>query len=724
MKTGQKQKKIFHTRPLFYGFLAILLSICTAKSLFEGDWRYIVFDVFALVCFLAYAVAFRKFVALGVVLAFFALGLGLYPLGVWMFEGKSFDGEQYVVGRVSDDISISSFGNSATVILKDVYIDGNAEGNIRLTVSIKSEDDVVAGDILAFHAKVKKAKLFELGKFNSFYLRDRTPYVAEVAANDLELQGNSLSPDESFRLRIKQVLLDNMGKDNGSVAFAALFGDKTDIEDDTYLAYGSAGILHLLSVSGLHVGLLFAALGWILRKCRVKNLPNFLICATFLGLYAWLCNFTPSVLRAGIMALTLLFTRFSGKDYDSLSSLGFAGILILLFSPLSALDVGFLLSFACVLSIFLLAPVMSKWLQKIFPKFVAASFAVSIAVQFGIIPFLGEMWATFNFLTVFVNLLVIPLFGIIFPVLAFCALLTAGLPFMGFLLSACGWGFVAIKAIAAFFGQTNLLLTIGPQDLFVVAGLLVLLFFISRFFMAKKRTKLVCCSTIFALGSIFYGLTYVDMPQKSTFAYCQYFSTSVVLLTNADGQSAVVDLASETFTKKMMMRLDVKHVDTLFVLQDNTLDDAVADAIGVKEIVRSTDAEGFENEVVITDDLWHVEGGFCFRYRHSGSRLLGLEFLFEEHKIFILRDWTIDENALERLGQSDFDFVLLGDHEEYAKYFSCEVYACENGENVSRSYEKDGNMAVKIMDEKENKNPENGEKSRKNVKNFVWRCLD
>ncbi len=303
--------------------------------------------------------------------------------------------------------------------------------------------------------------------------------------------------------------------------------------------------------------------------------------------------------------------------------------------------------------------------------------------------------------------------------------MTAAMNFLGFMLKVCGFGLGAIKSIATFFGQTKLILTIGPQNLFVVALLLVLLFFISRFFMAKKRTKAVCCSTIFALGSIIFGLTFIDNPQKSTFSYCHNFSSSIVILTNGNGDSAIVDLASENFTKNAMNRLDIKKVETLFVLQDNTIDIDVANEIGVEKIVRSTDAEGFENETVYADDKWHLENGFCFKYHYEKKRLLGLEFLFEGESIFILRDWKTTESALTTLGQEDFDFVLLGDHEEYAPYFSCPVYAHDEGENVERSYVRDGNMSVNFLD---NKNAEENQKNDKNPakmrKNYVWRCLD
>jgi len=90
---------------------------------------------------------------------------------------------------------------------------------------------------------------------------------------------------------------------------------------------------------------LITLLGFLLKKIRVRGFLNFLICFVFLGVYVYLCGFTPSVLRAGVMGLVLLATKLSGKCYDGLNSLGLSGIVILLISPLFALDVGFQMSF-------------------------------------------------------------------------------------------------------------------------------------------------------------------------------------------------------------------------------------------------------------------------------------------------------------------------------------------------------------------------------------------
>ena len=708
MEKSQKQKKFFHMRPLFYGFLALLLSISTAKFLFTGELEFIILDVVICVVFLIYVLFTKKFVSLAIVMCFFALGLGLFQIGVSTFTGKKFVGTQQVVGRISDDLSASTYGDSVTATLKDVVIDGKNEGNIRLKINISNIKDVEAGDIISFETHVQTAKLFELGEFQNFYYRDKTPYMAEISSKDILLHGNSLNADEAFRLKVKDVLYQNMGSSNGALAFAALFGDRSDIDSQTYQNFKSAGIIHILAVSGLHISFLFALLGWILRKLHINRYINLLICGGVLGIYAWLCGFTPSILRAGIMGIILFFTKLSGKNYDQLSSLGAAGILILLFSPLSAYDLGFLLSFSCVLSIFMLSPILTKLFGYIFPKSVASAFAISFAVQLGVLPFMARMLTILNFLSAFVNLLVIPIFSVVYPILFIVAPIVAFLPVFGFLLKPPEWGFVAIKNIAEFFGQTQLKITLKPLDIFFVALFFVLLFMVSGFFMAKLRTKAMCCSCLFVLSCILFGCSYIEIPRKNTLAYCYNYSQSVVVLTDSQGDSLAIDLGYLDFSTRLLDRLGLSKVSTLLVLQDNSVNIDIARGLGVETIVRTGSAEGFDEEVVVQYNQEVTFGDFVFKYVLSGSRLVGISIWLKDVSIFVLKDWNIPEKALQSLAESEYDFVVLGKHDQYASYFSPETTILTYAENpfADSCFVCDGNVCYTLSE---------GHK---------WRCLD
>ncbi len=704
-----EKKKYFNSRPLFYAFLSFLLAIATAKFIFDGNLKYIIFDAVLLFIFFAYAMWTKHFKILIVILCVFTLGLGWFFVGLSTFEGKTYTGQVQVVGRISDDVDYSTYGGSATVILKDVTIDGESAGNISLTISFDSEDDFSVGDIISFTTNVQKVKLFTLGSFNSYYYRDRTPYTASIDIDEVEFQGNSVTLIESFRLKIKSLLYETMGEDTGAVAYAVLFSDKNDVDDTVYSTYKSAGIIHLLTVSGLHVTFLIGLLGWVLKKCKIKGVINFLICLVFLGVYATFCSFSPSILRAGIMGLVLFFTRISGKCYDGLSSLGFAGLVILIFSPLSALDVGFLMSFFSVMSIYIIAPWLTRVFGKIFPKYVAKSFAVSIGVEVGILPFLGMISGTFNVLSFFVNLIVIPFFSVLYPVLFVLVLMVSALPFLAFLLKFCGYGFYAVEYIAKFFGDTSLKTTVEPFDIFFVASMFVFFFLASYFFMTSKKVRVVSCSAVFALSGILFGISYIQFPVGSALVYCYNNSYSVVLLTNSSGESVIVDFGSESFTRNLLISLGIEKITTAFVLQKTTVLIDSAEEIGVETLIRADEGQGYDNEVLVELNESASVGGFSFVYRGYGTRMIGLEISFDDTTVFILRDWTLTETQLSTLPIENYDFVILGKHDEYASYFDessifLTYYSCDVADSA---FETSGNVAYDISG-----------------KNYIWRCID
>lgn len=703
-----KSRKFFHSRPLFYGFLALLLAISTARYLFDANLKYIIFVVGIFACFIGYCVWIKKWIPIVVILCIFLFGIGWFFVGEKSFEGKIYIGPNQVVGRISDDVSYSVYGNSAEVVLKDVYINGNKEKNIALTIYVDDYNDFKIGDIIAFQAEIEKVSLFTLKNFNSYYYRDKTPYTSTVDANDFIIQGNRINADENFRLSMKNLLYENMGETNGAVAYAVLFGDKTGVDDDIYQSYKTAGIIHLLTVSGLHVGFLIALLGFILKKCKVRGIYNFIICAICVVLYAYICGFAPSIMRAGIMGLVLLATKLSGKCYDNLNTLGLAGIIILLFSPLSALDVGFLMSFFCVLGIFVITPWLTKLFKKIFPKVIAESFAVSIGAEIGILPFLALIYSNLNFLTFFINLIVIPIFAVVYPVLFVSLFIVALLPFMGFLLKICGWGLGIIYNIADFFGETSLIFELEPFDIFMIAGLFVLFFMISKFFMASKKTKTICCSAIILFCGILGVIYLIPINIQSSVVYGYNYSLATVILTNEQGNSVIVDPGYNTYTKNLIKNANVKNLSAAFVLQKSSSYIDTVRSIGIDTIIRCDSGQGYDEEILVDFDESGAIGGFVFEYKSFNNRLIGLEISFDETKVFILRDLNQSDDALTFMSGENYDIVILGKHDEYAQFFEQSKILTYYKNSLSEtSFVADGNVNLFI-----------------DGKNYNWRCLD
>lgn len=705
---AEKSKKIFNARPLFYGFLALLLAISTSRYVFAGDVKYIIFDCVIFLAFAVFCIWAKNFKTLIAIICVLAFGFGWFFVGQANFLGKVYEGTCQVVGRISDNVNFSSYGNSADVVLKDVYINGQKEKNIALKIYIDSTDDFEIGDIIAFEAEVDRVSLFTLGDFNSFYFRDDTPYTSSVSADDFFVQGNSLNFDERFRLQVKDLLYQNMDEDSGAVAFALLFGDRIEVDDDIYDAYKTSGIVHVLTVSGLHVSFLFGLLGFFMKKLKVRGIYNFLICAVCLIFYTWLCGFVSTMVRSGIMGLVLLGAKLSGKCYDNLNSLGLAGILILLFSPLSALDLSFLMSFFCMIGIFVISPYLSKLFRKALPKAVADSIAVSISAEIGILPFVASIYAGVNFLSFFVNLIVIPIFSIIYPILFVGMFLVMLMPFLGFVFTVCGWGLNFVAQIASFFADATFVLNAEPLDIFLVALMFVLFFLCSRFFMTSKKTKTVCCCCILVLGGVLGCVNLIPQDVSACVSYGYNYSAPIVMLTNDSGKSVIVDIGYYSYTKNMMRASKIDSCDTIFVLQRSNVSVDTAREIGVENIIRCDAGQGLDEDVVVNFDQIGLVDGFSFVYRSYNDRLIGLEISFDDINVFILRDLNQTDEALDFVANENYDIVILGKHDEYADHFSgSQILTFYENPLAETSFANNGNIYCNLGDKK-----------------FDWRCLD
>lgn len=698
----KKQRKFFNARPIFYGFLALMLAVCTSRYVFCGNIKYIILDLLAILAFVGYCLFCKRYKILIVILSVFIFGLGWYFVGQATFKPKQYDQICQISARVSDDIENSEY--KQVVVLKDVAINGKEEKNLQLTISNTYANKLQAGDLICFESYVESAQLFELENFNNSFYRKRVLYVAKVKYEDLTILGNKLTADEKVRLKVKSVLFENMGEENGAVAYAVLFGDKNDVSSQVIDTYKNSGIIHLLTVSGLHVSFLIALLGFVLKKLKARGWLNFAICFVFLVLYAWFCGFSPSVVRAGVMGLVLLASTLTGKCYDNLTSVGFAGGLIVLCSPLSALDVGFQMSIFCVTAIFVVAPVLAKWFNKIFPKVVSSAMAVSISATVGILPFSAKIFSTINLLSVFANLIVLPIFSVLYPILFVFAFIVAILPFVGFLLKICNFSFDFIEMVSNFFAQTSLKFNLKPLSIFASALFMLGLIFASKFFMTSKKVRLLCCATVFIPAFVLMGCGDNINSSKSTISCAYQYGNCVVLITNKAKESVIIDLASETFVERFAASAAVSKLSTMFLVgSDDLFYDQQWKSFGLDTVVRCDKTDGFDEEVLVEKNKSSKIGNFLFKYVAIEDKVVGLELQFDQTKMFVFaKDKGETEEIARAVAQEDYDVVMIRKNQQISQYFDkkCHIFGFYKEEFIDFSFQQQGNVCCKIANGK------------------------
>jgi competence protein ComEC len=149
-----------------------------------------------------------------------------------------------------------------------------------------------------------------------------------------------------FLDKIKPLMSDeSFGLFNGM-----LFGSKDDMNEDMYEVFQRNGIAHILSVSGIHVGIVYSFIYMLFRKRLNKFTVTFIF--MFLFVYMVLSEFSPSVIRAVIMICMHVIAKVLHRPYDLLTTGAFSAFIMLLLNPLTLFHVGFQLSF---LAIFLLS---------------------------------------------------------------------------------------------------------------------------------------------------------------------------------------------------------------------------------------------------------------------------------------------------------------------------------------------------------------------------------
>lgn len=142
--------------------------------------------------------------------------------------------------------------------------------------------------------------------------------------------------------------------DNQAIALALLIGQKDELSREIKQSYAAAGAMHVLAVSGLHVGIIYMLVMGVFKVFRsnpnVKIASSFL-CIICLWLYALITGFSPSILRAVTMFSVIIFGQCLGRKSNIYNSMALSAFLLLFYNPNFLFSVGFQLSYLAVLGI-------------------------------------------------------------------------------------------------------------------------------------------------------------------------------------------------------------------------------------------------------------------------------------------------------------------------------------------------------------------------------------
>ncbi len=204
-----------------------------------------------------------------------------------------------------------------------------------------------------------------------------------------------------------------------SIIKALLLGQRDDISETTYSSYKNAGAVHILAVSGLHIGILLLLLQFLFkpleRFSRGKTIKLVLI-VTLLWGFAFLAGFTASVVRAVTMFSFVAYALYLNRPSNTFNILALSMFFILLvIDPNLLFQVGFQMSYAAVFAIVWIYPLLQKlWFPKnLIVRKIWQLLSVSVAAQLGVLPISLFYFHQFPGLFFISNLIIVPVLGII-----------------------------------------------------------------------------------------------------------------------------------------------------------------------------------------------------------------------------------------------------------------------------------------------------------------------
>lgn len=306
---------------------------------------------------------------------------------------------------------------------------GGKEAEGKVLLNLISEDSTATfspGDIIILPADFSEIKpplnpfQFDYSKYlgNLEISRQITVQQKEVKLKEKQ-KGGLREIAGNFREKIIFELRKyNFDPEEFAIIQALLLGQRQDVSKQLYDRYAAAGVIHILAVSGLHVGIILLLLNRLLRP--VESLPNgkhlkTLLLLSLLWGFAFLAGLSPSVVRAVCMFSFIAIGTQLNRKSTTINSVFASLLFLLLINPYFIFQVGFQLSYAAVLSIVLIQPRLAELFepQHWLPKFFWGIFTVTLAAQIGVLPLSLFYFHQFPGLFFLSNLVILPFLGVI-----------------------------------------------------------------------------------------------------------------------------------------------------------------------------------------------------------------------------------------------------------------------------------------------------------------------
>lgn len=488
----------------------------------------------------------------------------------------------------------------------------------------------------------------------------------------------------------------------GAFIKGILLGERGSIPPEIKTAFSDTGVIHVLAISGLHVGLIAALIFGLLALFRIPRTGCALITIAMLMIYIFLTGGSPPVVRASIMGSIILLGPIFLRRPNVYNSLAIAALIILLIKPSDLFYVGFQMSFGATLGIVYLVPKLQEWLParwlkpeepvaigQRFRRWLSLFMLVSLAAQLGTVPMTVLYFNRLPIISLLANIIVVPAMSLILGLALMAVILGALSPFFHTPLMAVNgvlieW-LVALVDLLAMVPYGNLhLATPSLASLFLFILLMV---FLARVKFSVRSRKLSLIVGLLLLNVVLWQNLSAHFQEECRITFLDVDQGDATLIEGPQGKTILIDGGDfendfsygERVIAPVLRHKGIHRLDC--VVMTHPHDDHLG---GLLYIV-----ENFDIGLILDPGLPFTSERYQeflkiierrqipYQVARAGDAIEGLEPLrvhilhpsaeyAERH--FSAHDFNVNNSSIVlRLTYHDFSMVLTGDLEEDAE---------------------------------------------------------
>ena len=357
-----------------------------------------------------------------------------------------------------------------------IFGDDNSEARKgSIFVSLRQNEEIQRGDKLILEGKIDNG----FGTYVGYMYQPKVVKLLKPEPKDF-----ILAVRDGFAERVKNLI----SEPEVNLGLSYLLGMKTNLPEELSTNLRLVGLVHIVVASGTHLSILVE----IAKKLfgRISRFAGLLFSGLFIVLFMAMVGFTPSIMRAGIMAILTLVAWYVGRKFAPWRIILIVAAGTLLLNPNYLVDLGWLLSFASYAGIMMLGPRLTRYFyDEKKPGFIGATILTTISATLMTLPITLYFFGTVSLISVLANLLILPTLpyamGLVFLTGAF-----AGVPIVGEAVA-----FLATKLldfhifiVQMFAEMRSFLIEIPTENwkVFLIYGLILGILVVAKIFWKKK----------------------------------------------------------------------------------------------------------------------------------------------------------------------------------------------------------------------------------------------